>query len=296
VAHIDNAPLYLSQVEWQFRKSLGPRQLADELAADLHGQILDQLVNQQLVLLQLADTELDASEDEVNLEIANIAERAGQNGMTLEEWLAGNHQSLLCLRFNVRWQIAWKRYTERTLTDAVLEQYFERHRREFDGTRVKVAHLLLPIPSGATDKDRKLRLQTAATVREAIAGGQLNWSDAVKQYSSAPTASQGGEIGWIEVDRPMPPAFSRAAFLLEPGEISPPVETIAGVHLIKCLAVEPGTTNWYDVKQAVRSAAVQELFRLMAGRQHKKTDIRISEDLPWRKPKALPPADRSGGE
>ena len=74
----------------------------------------------------------------------------------------------------------------------------------------------------------------------------------------------------------MPPAFSAAAFALEAGDISQPVRTAAGIHIIRCTDVRPGSANWYDVQGPLKSAAVRELFGLLADRQRPKTEVRYT--------------------
>ncbi len=281
VANVGDDKICLSQVEWQFQSTFGDRDVVDSLANDLRTGILDQLVRQQLVLSKLSGDEFAATGDEVRLEISRLAEQAARNGSSLDEWLAENKQSRRSLQFNLEWQISWKRFTDATMTDDVLEKYFNRHRREFDGTRINVAHLLLPVPGSATADDLVKLSERATAIRQQIFSGELEWSAAVEQHSSAPTAKAAGELGWIEYDRPMPREFTQAAFALEPDEISLPVQSSFGVHLIKCLAVEAGTSRWYEIKRKIKSAAVQEVFKLISDGQRKKIVVQIADPLPW---------------
>ena len=62
----------------------------------------------------------------------------------------------------------------------------------------------------------------------------------------------------------MPPTFSKAAFELDEGEISRPVATPFGVHLIKCLELKEGKTGWRDALNEVRQNAIRDLFRELA--------------------------------
>ncbi len=298
-AFVDDLPIYQSQVEWFFHNRFGNRELSQELADRLRAKMLEQLVDQQLILVQLSDTAYYATSEEVDLEIARIQERVAATGETLKDWLTENRQSMACLKFNVQWQNSWQRYLEATLTDQVLERFFQRHIREFDGTQMEVAHLLLPVDETVESGETENVIARANEIRQQIVAGDLTWEEATRLHSSAPTAARGGNLGWIEYHRPMPPAFSRAAFVLDADGISQPVQTTAGVHLIRCLSVRPGTNNWYDVKKPLEAAAVRELFQLLAGRQRKKAEVRYTGATPRPDPQAggpVEPASESAGK
>lgn len=78
----------------------------------------------------------------------------------------------------------------------------------------------------------------------------------------------------------MPESFSQAAFALQVGEVSPPVTTAFGIHLIHCLAVEPGQKQWTDVRDALQTATTQYLFMRLAGQLRPKAKIEYKEPMP----------------
>ena len=128
------------------------------------------------------------------------------------------------------------------MTDDNLQKYFEQHRRDFDGTKMHVAHILLKI--GGDDPQRAV--EQAKELRGRIAGKKLTFEAAAMSHSAAPTGAKGGDIGLISRHEPMPESFSAAAFTLEEGEVSEPVVTAFGVHLIRCLKIEPGQKQWQN--------------------------------------------------
>jgi parvulin-like peptidyl-prolyl isomerase len=70
--------------------------------------------------------------------------------------------------------------------------------------------------------------------------------------------------------------FAAAAFALEVGEMSPPVISPSGVHLIKVTEIKPGSKPLSSVREEVQAALAQELFAELAERQRKIARITFS--------------------
>ena len=71
----------------------------------------------------------------------------------------------------------------------------------------------------------------------------------------------------------MPEEFSRAAFALKKEELSQPVVTAFGVHLIQVLDVIPGQRTWEDCREELRPAVTLYLFRWIAEKERKRAKI-----------------------
>ena len=123
-------------------------------------------------------------------------------------------------------------------------------------------------------------MKQAEQLRQSITGGKLAFADAAKQNSAGPSAKVGGDIGWIQRREPMPEAFSAAAFALQPGEVSPPVTTTFGVHLIQVQEVKPGTKTWQDAADQLRPAVTLYLFRWLADKERTAAKIERTGDWP----------------
>jgi peptidyl-prolyl cis-trans isomerase SurA len=162
---------------------------------------------------------------------------------------------------------------KRHLTDANLQKYFELHRRDFDGTQLRVAHILLKLPADAGEESIAAAQARAAAINEEIQAGQLAFADAAKAHSQSPTAKTGGDLGWIERHQPMPEAFSRAAFALEKGQFSEPVVSPFGVHLITVADIKPGKKTWQDAAAELRPAVTIYLFRWLADKERAKAKV-----------------------
>jgi peptidyl-prolyl cis-trans isomerase SurA len=100
------------------------------------------------------------------------------------------------------------------------------------GEKVNVRHILIQL--GTTKEDEKRTEAFARQLREEILAGNIPLEEAAKKYSGDKTTSdQGGNLGWFELDQLKVPAFKEAARTLQPGEISQPLKTQFGFHLVR---------------------------------------------------------------
>jgi parvulin-like peptidyl-prolyl isomerase len=217
------------------------------------------LVQRALVSGFLQDQNVEPTEAEVDLEIERRRKAFAAVERSWEDELRKAEIGEAAVRKLLRWRIAWSRYLDRSLTEANVEKYFQRFRWRFDGSRRRVAHLLLKAQDDPQDRQRAR--SEAEAIRARIDAGELSFDEAVRQFSQAESAKEGGELGWIDADGPMPDAFNRAAFALEAGDVSAPVDTPFGVVLIRCLEVEQGTKTYQEVREAVADFAREDLFR-----------------------------------
>ncbi len=106
-----------------------------------------------------------------------------------------------------------------------MKAFFEKHRSHFDGSKIRVTHIILrPAKNGDQEEVATLQAQ-AEQIRQDILAKKITFADAVAKYSMGPSRRQNGDLGFIERTGPMVPAFTEAAFNLKPGEISPVVIT-----------------------------------------------------------------------
>ena len=265
------------RVERFVTRKLAGRPVAETVMRRLRAEALEQLVRRQVILEYLKTTRYwPRGGGAIEMRIGQLQKRLAQVNKDLQQHLQENGMSRAELENEIAWEIAWQQFLQAWLSEERLDQYYQQRQREFDGTRLKVAHLLLRANRGESSTEV---IGRAEAVRDQIRLGQSTWPGAVSEYSLAESSiSQDGLVGWIGFDGPMPPEFSRAAFQLDPGQISPAVETTAGVHLIKCLEIEPGSAGRRDVEPALRAAMTGEIFDQLA--QQKRQDVDVQYDPP----------------
>ena len=90
-------------------------------------------------------------------------------------------------------------------------------------------HILIKTSTVMSDEQARLRLEQ---VRQRLVAGDAKFADMARQYSQDATAPQGGDLGWLNPGETVPP-FEAAMNALKPGEISQPIQTPFGWHLIQ---------------------------------------------------------------
>ncbi|WP_260514363.1 peptidylprolyl isomerase SurA [Serratia fonticola] len=123
-------------------------------------------------------------------------------------------------------------------------------------TEVHARHILLKPSVVMTDDQARAKLQE---VSAAIKSGKAKFEDEAKQLSQDPgSALQGGDLGWASPDM-YDPAFRDALLKLQKGQVSEPVHSSFGWHLIQLL----------DTRQVDKTDAAQKdrAYRMLFNRK-----------------------------
>ncbi|MEE3372574.1 MAG: peptidylprolyl isomerase [Planctomycetota bacterium] len=266
-ARVNGQPILVREVTSQLRRFHRRQPISAVAAPHMKAEVLRQLIQRRLVQLYLHEQQLAASQQEVAVAVDSLKSRLSEQKVTLADHLVRQHMTETELRADLAWQIGWRRYLDRHLTEANLKQYFRQHVRDFDGTKMRVAHILFKCSPDVPSKQQALLHERAAQLGRRIRAGEVSFAAAARRYSDAPTASQGGDIGVIQRNEPMPDAFTKVAFALQVGQVGGPVRTRFGIHLIQCLEVTAGPRKWSEVRSQVREAVTRYLFGWAADQQ-----------------------------
>jgi parvulin-like peptidyl-prolyl isomerase len=284
VARVNGQPIYVIEVEQQLELVLRGRTAEPEALKLLQAQAIEQLISRRLILEQLAEKKMALNEKEIDVEVERIRKRLAITGVKLEDHLAKTQQDLASLRRSLAWQHSWQRYLNQFLSAENLKKYYQQRQRDFDGSQVSVAHILLKVENAEDSAAVAAATKKLADVAAEIAAGKLTFEAAAAKHSQSPTAADGGKIGFIERHDAMPESFAKAAFALKPNEVSKPVATGFGVHLIKCLEIKPGQRQWHEIEPEVRQAATAYAFDWLADRRRSTAKIEYTGALPHFKP------------
>jgi parvulin-like peptidyl-prolyl isomerase len=179
------------------------------------------------------------------------------------------------IEFNVNNMLAAAAYQEiqsqTSVSEAEIQAYYDAHKMEFE--RVHARHILIrlqPITEektkkpGLTDEQAKAK---AEDIRKQILAG-VDFAKLAKENSDdSSTAEKGGDLGYFRRGS-MVPEFENAAFALKPNEVSEPVKSPFGYHVIRVEdhSATPLTEVQTEISSKVKAEKVeQEVVALMGG-------------------------------
>nr|WP_308870983.1 peptidyl-prolyl cis-trans isomerase [Orenia metallireducens] len=140
------------------------------------------------------------------------------------------------------------------ITEEEVENYYEENKSKFKRpARVKARHILVTTDD-KTDQEAKAK---AKEVINKLKEG-ADFATLAKEYSEGPSAENGGDLGYFSKGQ-MVPAFEQAAFNLQVDEISEPVKTKFGYHIIKVEdKQEAEIVSLADAKEKIKNLLTQQ--------------------------------------
>jgi peptidyl-prolyl cis-trans isomerase D len=132
-----------------------------------------------------------------------------------------------------------------TVADDEIRDYYDTHTDEFSAEKkVEARHVLIKVPQDAdADADEAARSKAQEVTDKAKAGE--DFAELAKTYSEGPTKDRGGYLGEFTRNQMIKP-FADKAFSMAAGEVSDPVKTQFGWHVIKVEKVTDATTQTLD--------------------------------------------------
>ncbi len=222
---------------------------------------LTNLIQEHLIDVYAAANDVSVPESDVSDTTSQLESRVGGHEQ-LVELLSKQGMSIPQLRdltgrlllFNeVRRDIA-----SGEISDAELHQAYEQTKAQY--VQIHVAHILV--------EDEKLADEISAQV------DKKNFAQLAQKYSTdTASAKNGGDIGTQPAGQ-LDPTFTQAALSLKPGEISKPVQTQFGWHII--MLIESSSTPFKDVKAQLLDQASAQSFDTWLSDTLRSADIHVN--------------------
>ena len=150
------------------------------------------------------------------------------------------------------------------ISDDEISEYYDEHPAEFQNPKtVEARHILMEVDPNAGPEDVAKAKERIESVLKKAQDGQ-DFAELAKQFSEGPSKDKGGYLGTFRREAMVKP-FSDKAFAMKAGEISDPVKTQFGWHIIKVEKVnEAAKAPLADVKDDIRQKLADERSKNIA--------------------------------
>lgn len=269
IAVLDGEPYTLTNFREYARTQMGrefPAGSLERLGKE-DQEVVEQFITEKLLAAEVKQAGIKVADEEIDNYIGQIKEKNRINDEQLREALRRDGISWDKYRASIRSEIEKSDIIENqvrkrvSITPEDVERYYTLNQKKYVAEeKVRLRHILLTV----SDNDKAVMEKAAEIRRRALAGE--DFAKLAAASSQGPGAEEGGDIGWVtrgtlvkEIDQL---AFGKLAV----GEVSQPVRTAAGIHLIKLEAREGGKQlALADVRERVReevlSRAMDERFQ-----------------------------------
>jgi len=167
------------------------------------------------------------------------------------------------------------------LDEADVRKYFEAHKAEFE--QVRARHILIRVQGspaavrpGQKDLTEAEALAKAQDLRKRIQAGEDFAQLARQESDDTGSGAKGGDLGFFRHGQ-MVPSFEEAAFAMQPGDLSEPVKTPFGYHVIKVEAKE--SKSFEDVRPELERRLRPEQAQKTLEELQKKSQVVLDPDF-----------------
>jgi peptidyl-prolyl cis-trans isomerase C len=226
-----------------FIRNLGPQRAAQFNTEEGKQQILQELINQNLFLADAVESNLESTE-QCKFELQKMKE------VVLTQVNVNNTVSSV------------------NIEPGEVVNFFAANKAKYNVPEsTSTSHILVKTEEECND------------LYDKIMKNEIEFVDAAKEYSQCPSKQNGGDLGMFPKGQ-MVPEYDAVSFAMEVGEISKPVKTQFGYHIIKLNEKKaPSVANFDDIKDQLRkdilSEKQREVYMNKVNEMKAKHDVKI---------------------
>lgn len=257
VATIDGEPI----TAYEVRRFAADRGIEE---ADAGREALELLITERLLEKEAKAVGIAAKDEEIDRYVDEIRTRNHMSDEQFRQALTAQGITWDAYRARVKGEIEKAQLVNREIRGRVnvspeeVRRYYDAHADDYKlRDQVRVRDILFALP-GDADEDEVARVRAKAEEVRQLALDGRDFAALAKQFSEGPGADKGGELGTFTRGE-MEPALDEVAFSLKRGEISQPVRTSSGFHLLRVdERIDAGQRPLDEVKDDIRDSLYNE--------------------------------------
>jgi peptidyl-prolyl cis-trans isomerase SurA len=203
----------------------------------LRQQVLDRLILQEIQMQRAKRVGLTISDEQLNGALQDIAQRNKIPFDQLPTALAAQGVDYKLYRESMRKELTLSTLRQRdviahiNVTPRELDQYLARQQTAAANDEFNVSHILLSLPEAATPKQLEEIARKAQDLAARASKGE-DFGQLAIANSNSQTALDGGQLGWRKGNQ-LPQFILELVVKMKPGDVSEPVRTPSGFHIVK---------------------------------------------------------------
>jgi len=265
VASVDGDPITMREVKDFATQHGQPIETDDFASSDTAKTAVKALIGEKLLEQEVKKYDDKIDDAQVDKYIAQLRMDKHMSDAEFRAQLQASGMSYDELRKRARLDLEKGMMIEQevrakiNVPDADIQAFYVAHKEDFTiaKERLRLAQVLISLPANPTPAQVSAAQKKAEMVRARAAKGD-DFSDLARVYSDDDSKSNGGELGWF-APGDINDSILAAVKPLKPGEVSAPVRTSHGIHIVKLEEHEvPGVVPLSEVKIEIRAQLVDQ--------------------------------------
>lgn len=257
-ATVNEEPITTVEVDkeyLQMQKEMERIPPAERVAVDRTAAV-NRLIDKKLIDQKIRELDIRVGDEEVRLAIEDVKKQNNITQQALEQALLGQGLTFEQYKRQLKEQLERLRLMSQEVRSKIqvgereLREYYDANRSRYGAEeQFRARHIFFKVDKkGGAEALAKAEAQANEVLKEARAG--KDFAELARKYSTDPAAARdGGDLGTFKRDD-MIPEIGNAVAALKPGEVSAPVLSPAGLHIIKLEEKKAGAGKPFEEVKA----------------------------------------------
>ena len=201
----------------------------------LERQVLERLIIRELQVQRAMQTGIRVSDADIDQALTALAQQNNMSVQQLRQVIEKDGEDFAEFRRNIGEEIMTERLRQRIVNsmDPISDTEIDilLASEDLGGGEYNVSHILIALAEGSTPQQIAQAQAKADDIHQRLNDG-LDFASAAISYSDSQEALEGGLIGWRDLNS-VPAFFADAVRDLKPGQVTEPIRSPAGFHIIR---------------------------------------------------------------
>ena len=234
-------------------------------------EVLEQFITEKLLDAEIREAGIKVTDQDIEIYIDQIKQKNRLTDADLKTALSREGQSFQSYKASVRAELEKGELINRqvrkkvNITDEDVERYYKLNSNSYRaGDRARIRHILLPLSEKASPEEVQVALAKGNELYDQIAAGG-DFAGLAQKHSDGAGRESGGDIGWVNRGTLLKPIEDAAFDKLSVGQVSRPIRSSMGLHLVKLEsrdigAVLPLSKVASKIKEELYAKAMEERY------------------------------------